>query len=164
MEFLKDIRICFEKPGGIGKCTILLQLGNFKLTACGRKIAQVTLRPAEHNREFHAIRFRQGAGVDAVAVFEGLLAAPEATLAVSDQRRVLVGAGDPVKGSELAQSQSVFANPVSGDARSLPHNPQTTGMRRCRHGMLVGKLRIVLFEQRNHSQVPGNEVGILFGQ
>ncbi|MBL3678821.1 hypothetical protein D3230_05865 [Leucobacter chromiireducens subsp. solipictus] len=96
------------------------------------------------------LRIRLEAGLDR------LLGAAQATLAVDHQCEVAVESTQATVGAEFAQREGEIARAVRRDRERLPSDRDPSGPTACRQRVLVRQLGVVIDEERDHSEVPGD--------
>jgi hypothetical protein len=81
---------------------------------------------------------------------------PDGSLAVGDDRQVLVRPREPPSGAQLGERLGIVAGAISGEAGGLTDDADPGGKSTRPEGLLPRSLRVLVDEPADHDEVPGH--------
>lgn len=141
-----------------------VELRNLQFNKCFFGLSEVESSTRHGDGEFYLHAGRQGAATHRASQFQCALGPPKAAFAVDHHRKLVVATRYPSVGAQFAQCECVVLCCIGSDRECFAHHTDTSGTTCGRNRVLVGKLRIVFDELRNHHKVQGYAFSVFLAQ
>ncbi len=163
-EFFEHRRSRGEERRAPLERAVRVGLGDLELLQRTVRLSEIEARSRHGDRQLYAHRYGQARAVDRAPLLESAVGASDSALTVDDERKLLVGPGDPAVRPEFAQCQGEVADGVSRDGDGLADDSDTAGASGCRQCMLVRQLRVLVDHASRHREVSGDVVGVVLAE
>ena len=163
-ELFENCRVRIEQAGAIGKCRLRIELRNLQLHQGGLGIAEIESRTRHRDRKLDLHTNRECGAGHGTTELERLLGATEPPFAVYHHRQLVIATRDAAVSAQFSQREGVILYCVSSDRKRFADHTDTACAPRCRDGMAVSELRVILDQACSHHEMLRNALCVLLAQ